>query len=204
MKVIYRQTQLYKFLNYCNEINLEKNILDCGAGGNCPPLALFLEYGYKTYGIEISHSQIEMAKTFSKEHNVELNISKGDIRELPFEDKSISYIYSYNTIFHMKKEDIAKAIDEIKRVLRPGGICFINFLSINDCRYGQGDKLGEGEFLQSEGDEKVIHTYYDSEEAETHFIDMKILFKENRILERIYEGKKIKQGYIDYIVQKNN
>lgn len=204
MKLIFRQTQLYKFLNYCNEANLEKSVLDCGAGGNCPPLALFSEFGYKTYGIEKSDSQIEKAKTFSKEHNVELNISKGDIRELDFENESISYIYSYNTIFHMKKVDIAKAVNEIKRVLKPGGICFINFLSINDGDYGQGDKVGEGEFLQSEGDEKVIHTYYDIEEAEAHFKDMKILFKENRILERIYEGEKIKQGYIDYIVQKNN
>lgn len=204
MNLIFRQTQLYKFLNYCNEINLEKSVLDCGAGGNCPPLALFLECGYKTYGIEISNLQIERAKTFSKEHNVELNISKGDIRKLTFEDESISYIYSYNTIFHMKKEDIAKAVAEIKRVLKPGGICFINFLSVNDCDYGQGEQVGEGEFLQSEGDEEVIHTYYDIEEAETHFKDMKILFKENRILERIYEGEKIKQGYIDYIVQKKN
>jgi ubiquinone/menaquinone biosynthesis C-methylase UbiE len=204
VNLIFRQTQLYKFLNYCNDINLEKSVLDCGAGGNCPPLALFLECGYKTYGIEISNSQIERAKTFSKEHNVELNISKGDIRKLAFEDESISYIYSYNTIFHMKKEDIAKAVAEIKRVLKPGGICFINFLSVNDCDYGKGEQVGEGEFLQSEGDEEVIHTYYDIEEAETHFKDMKILFKENRILERIYEGEKIKQGYIDYIVQKNN
>ncbi|MBU3192273.1 methyltransferase domain-containing protein [Clostridium bowmanii] len=204
MNLIFRQTQLYKFLNYCNEINLEKSVLDCGAGGNCPPLALFLECGYKTYGIEISNSQIERAKNFSKEHNVELNISKGDIRKLTFEDESISYIYSYNTIFHMKKEDIAKAVAEIKRVLKPGGICFINFLSVNDCDYGHGEQVGEGEFLQSEGDEKVIHTYYNIQEAETHFKDMKILFKENRILERIYEGEKIKQGYIDYIVQKNN
>lgn len=203
MKIVFRQTQLYKFLNYCNEVNLEKIVLDCGAGGNCPPLALFLECGYKTYGIEISNSQIERANTFSKEHNVELNISKGDMRELAFEDNSISYIYSYNTIFHMKKRDISKAIKEIKRVLKPGGICFVNFLSVNDCNYGQGEKVGEGEFLQSEGDEKIIHTYYDIEEAETHFKDMRILFKENRILERIYEGEKIKQGYIDYIVQKN-
>jgi ubiquinone/menaquinone biosynthesis C-methylase UbiE len=202
MKFIFRQTQLYKFLNYCSELNLEKSVLDCGAGGNCPPLALFSQCGYKTYGIEISNSQIEMANTFSKEHNVDLNISKGDIRQLPFEDESISYIYSYNTIFHMKKEDIAKAVDEIKRVLKPGGLCFINFLSVNDCGYGQGEKVGEGEFLQNERNEKVIHTYYDIEEAEKHFKDMKILFKENRILERIYEGEKIKQGYIDYIVQK--
>ncbi|MFD3158043.1 class I SAM-dependent methyltransferase [Haloimpatiens sp. FM7330] len=203
MKVIFRQTQLYKFLNYCSNINLDKSVLDCGAGGNCPPLALFLEYGYKTYGIEMSDSQIEKAETFSKEHNIELNISKGDIRKLPFKNESFSFIYSYNTIFHMKKADIKKAVDEIKRVLKPGGLCFINFLSINDDDYGQGEKVGEGEFLQNEGEQKVIHTYYDIEEAETHFKNMNILFKENRILERIYEGEKIKQGYIDYIVQKN-
>lgn len=202
MKLIFRQTQLYKFLNYCNDSDLEKSVLDCGAGGNCPPLALFLDFGYKTYGIEMSSSQIERAKAFSEKHNKELNISKGDIRELPFEDEAISFIYSYNTIFHMTKKDIAKAVGEIKRVLRPGGICFINFLSINDDDCGQGEKVGEGEFLQSEGEEKVIHTYYDIEEAEVYFEDMTILFKENRVLERIYEGEKIKQGYIDYIVQK--
>ncbi len=204
MELIFRQTQLYKFLSYCNKINLEKTILDCGAGGNCPPLALFQQYGYKTYGIELNDLQIEKAQNFCKEHNVEINISKGDMRELPFKDKSISYIYSYNTIFHMKKKDISKAVKEIRRVLKPRGICFINFLSIYDDDYGQGEKVGEGEFLQSEGDNKVIHTYYDVEEAEKHFKDMKILFKENRILERIFEGEKIKQGYIDYIVQKNN
>jgi ubiquinone/menaquinone biosynthesis C-methylase UbiE len=202
MELVFRQTQLYKFLNYCNGLDLEKSILDCGAGGNCPPLALFSSFGYKTYGIEISDSQIEMAKAFSKEHNVELNISKGDIRVLPFKDESISFIYSYNTIFHMKKADIEKAVNEIKRVLKPGGLCFINYLSLYDEDYGQGEKVGEGEFLQDEGDGKVIHTYYDINEAEKHFQDMKILFKENRIQERLYEGSMIKQGYIDYIVKK--
>jgi hypothetical protein len=72
------------------------------------------EHGYKTYGIEICDSQIEEAKVFSEKHNLELNITKGDMRKLPFEDESISYVYSYNSIFHMKKEDIAKSISEIK------------------------------------------------------------------------------------------
>lgn len=30
---------------------------------------------------------------------------------------------------------------------------------------------------------------------------MKIIYKENRIIERLYEGEKIKQGYIDYILE---
>jgi ubiquinone/menaquinone biosynthesis C-methylase UbiE len=178
-------------------------VLDCGAGGNCPPLALFSEFGYKTYGIELSDSQIEKAKEFSKVNNIDINISKGNMTSLPFDNESISFIYSYNTIFHMRKTDISKAISEIKRVLKPGGICFVNFLSINDKNCGDGEKIGEGEFLQEEDGEKVIHAYYDINEAEAHFKGMNILMKENRILERIFEGEKIKQGYIDYIVQKS-
>lgn len=30
--MVYRQTQLYKFLDYCNKSNLEKKVLDCGVG----------------------------------------------------------------------------------------------------------------------------------------------------------------------------
>ncbi|MFT8351338.1 methyltransferase domain-containing protein, partial [Clostridium saccharoperbutylacetonicum] len=114
-----------------------------------------------------------------------------------------NFICNIYTIFHMRKIDISKAISEIKRVLKPGGICFVNFLSINDKNCGDGEKIGEGEFLQEEDGQKVIHAYYDINEAEVHFKGMNILMKENRILERIFEGEKIKQGYIDYIVQKS-
>jgi hypothetical protein len=31
---------------------------------------------------------------------------------------------------------------------------------------------------------------------------MEVIHKENRILDRIFEGEKIKQGYIDYIARK--
>lgn len=202
MKKLIKQVQLYRFLDYCNERDLERSVLDCGAGGDYPPLSIFSEFGYKTYGIEISDSQIEKAKKFSKEHKMELNISKGDMRKLQFDDEAVSFIYSYNSIFHMTKMDIQKSINEIKRVLRPGGLCCVNFLSLKDSWYGDGKKVGENEFLQIERDEQVIHTYYDINEGEAHFENMKILYKEDRVIERIFEGEKIKQGYIDYIVQK--
>lgn len=202
MNYLIKQVQLYKFLDYCNEYDLEKSVLDCGAGGAYPPLSIFSEFGYKTYGIEISNSQIEKAEKFSEHHNLELNISKGDMRKLPFGNEAISYIYSYNSIFHMTKKDIEKSINEIKRVLKPGGLFCVNFLSLKDGWYGDGKKAGKNEFLQIERDEEVIHTYYDINEAEAHFENMKILYKEDRVIERIFEGEKIKQGYIDYIVQK--
>lgn len=205
MQKIYRQTQLYKFLSYCQQTEgLGKNILDCGAGGNMPPLAMFQNFGYIPHGIEISDNQIKRAQKFGEEQGADLNIVKGDIRALPLGDASMSFVYSYNTIFHMTKEDIEKAVEEIKRVLVPGGLCFINFLSHENDEYGNGEEVGEGEFLQDEGDEKIIHSYHTEAETDKLFDNTEILFKENRVLHRIFEGEMIKQGYIDYIARKSN
>lgn len=93
MKPVFRQNQLFTFLLYCNDVEPEKRVLDCGAGGNLPQLAIFAEHGYKTYGIELSKEQIERAKEFEREHNLELGIMEGDMKSLPFDDESISFVY---------------------------------------------------------------------------------------------------------------
>jgi ubiquinone/menaquinone biosynthesis C-methylase UbiE len=202
MANLINQVQLYRFLKLCDESSLEKSVLDCGAGGANPPLQIFLKNGYKTYGIELCDSQIDSARAFCKKHEIELNISKGDMQKLPFDNEAISHVYSYNSIFHMKKSDIQIAMSEIKRVLKHGGMCCVNFLSLDDEWCGDGKKLGENEYLQIERGEEVIHSYFATKEAEQFFDGMKILYKENRIIEREYEGRIIRQGYIDYIAQR--
>jgi len=43
MRKVIWATPLYKFLGYCNDSPIDKTALDCGAGGNDPPLQLFYE-----------------------------------------------------------------------------------------------------------------------------------------------------------------
>ena len=43
---------------------------------------------------------------------------------------------------------------------------------------------------------------YQLDEGDKHFEDMEFGYKENGVLERLYKGYKIRQGYIDYIVRK--
>lgn len=112
------------------------------------------------------------------------------------------FIYSYGTIFHMPKENVKDTINEFKRVLMSDGLCFVSFLSKEDDRYGQGIKVRNDEYFEVEYGEDIIHSYFDINECDTYFEDMEIIYKEFRLFERIYEGKKIKQGYIDYIAQK--
>jgi ubiquinone/menaquinone biosynthesis C-methylase UbiE len=201
MKKIFKQIPLYRFIAFCNETNMDKEVLDCGAGGDCPPLSLFLEYGYLTHGIEFDTNQLEKANNYAKEKNQQLNIEQGDMRQLNFENESLSFVYSYNSVFHMTKAEVSKSIEEMKRVLKPNGLLFVNFLSTKDFRCGQGVAVGENEYEQMD-DTPVIHSYFEELESDKYFDDMEILYKEDRVLERIYEGEKIRQGFIDYIVKK--
>ncbi len=202
MKQVFRQIPLYRFLSICNSECSDKKILDCGAGGNQPPLSLFKEYGYDTYGIENNDKQIDAAYEFSKLRDQELNIIKGNMKKLPYSDQEFDAVYSYNSIFHMKKEDIEESIIEIKRVLKTNGLLFLNFLSVDDFMCGIGIELGNMEFEQEEDNDKVIHVFHEDIEADRYFKDMKLIIKEKRILERMFEGEFIRQVYIDYIVKK--
>lgn len=203
MKPVFLQTQLYTFLLYCNGSEMDKKILDCGAGGKLPPLAIFKEHGYETYGIDISDKQIEFAKEFERKYYMNLNIKKGNMLAIPFDDESISFVYSYNSIFHMSKEEIRKVIKEIHRVLPQNGLAFINFATIHDWRYKLGEKVRDGEYLQEEHGEKILHSYFEVDEPEKYFNNFKVIYKENRIREGFArDGAKITRGYVDYIIKK--
>lgn len=202
MKKAIGPSPLYTFLNYCNKSSLEKEVLDCGAGGVNPPLSVFYEYGYKTYGIDISDKQLDLAHKYCEENRMDLNIIKGDMRKIPFENETISFIYSINSIFHLSKSDSGIAIYEMERVLRKDGICFVNFLSVNDCGYGDGQELSKGEFLQDEGDEKVLHSYYEDNEPDMYFKNFELLRKEKKVIDLFMNENKYILSYIDYIIKK--
>jgi len=193
MRKVIWATPLYKFLRYCNASPLDKTVLDCGAGGDDPPLQLFYEYEYKTFVVEVSDDPFRQAKKFCKEHNMELNIMKGDMRHLPFKSESFSFVYSFNAIFFMTKKDIVVSMKEIERVLKPSGLCFVNFVSVDEPDKGPFCKpfLGSPGFSQHEDDE-----------ADRYFRNFEIIHKEKRIIDKKTHDKRLVQAYIDYIAEK--
>ena len=60
--------------------------------------------------------------------------SEYDISRSVYEKDCFGAVYSYNSIFHMTKKDIAVALKEMKRVLKPQGLMFVNFLTTDDFR----------------------------------------------------------------------
>lgn len=193
---------VYRFFRTCSTSPLEKKVLDCGAGGICPPLSIFHDFGYEVHGIDISDKQLELVRGYEEKTGSKLNIIKGDMRNLPFDDEEFSFVYSFNSIFHMSKEDTAAAVKEMERVLKKDGLCFINFLSKCDEGFGEGEEAGDGEYLQEEFGEQVIHSYYEDDEADKYFSNFELRVKEKKIVDFLYEGQMHRLSYIEYIAAK--
>ena len=192
---------LYTFLKFMRENSGGKRILDCGAGGHFPKISLFYANDYEVYGIEIIDEQITKANEYAKKKGINLNIQQGDMRSIPFESEYFDYVYSYNTIFHMSKKDIGIAIDEIYRILKNGGLCYLNLLSCDDSIYGEGEEKHPGEFSQMFGDEEVIHTFFKDDEPDNYFDKFKILYKQKRTV--LINTEDYLESMLDYIVKKD-
>ncbi|MFX0006486.1 MAG: class I SAM-dependent methyltransferase [Promethearchaeota archaeon] len=194
----------YNFLSYISKSDIHGPMLDCGSGGPNPKQALFVQLGFDSIGIEFSEERLEKAQDYAKKQKLNLPMQVGDMRSMPFESNYFGYVYSWNTIFHMKKIDIKKALGEMIRVLKPGGLCFVNFLSIHSEFYGVGKEQNSGEYLQLEGEGEILHTFFTDEESDGFFdnLEIEILFKEKRILHKQLEDRVMRDSYIDYIVRK--
>ncbi|MCK4567047.1 MAG: class I SAM-dependent methyltransferase [Candidatus Thorarchaeota archaeon] len=192
--------RMYTFLWEIKESKLEKKILDCGAGGNIPPLAIFHQHGFETHGIEISDDQIERATKFCQKHDINLNIVKGDMRKLEYSDESFSHVFSQNSIFHLTKVDTATAMSEMKRVLRTDGYLYVNFISVEDQGYGIGEEAGPGEWIALEREVPTLHSYYHDNEPDAYFEDMNIVLK---IMNRTeFDNGKYRMVTIAYIARR--
>jgi len=200
-----RAPQLYMFLMHCEMTPLPKEILECGVGtrpDTVPLFARFAERGYAVRGIEISDPRLQNTRDYCAKHGIDADLRLADMRELPFGDASIPFLFSYNSIFHMTKADIAASMKEIGRVLMPGGNCFVNFASVDDDHFGTGRELKPGEFEQQEGDSTTIHSYYEPDEAAALFDGLIIDHMERRVVSRRFTDGLFTQGYIDFVARK--
>ena len=159
-------------------------ILDCGAGGPLPPLALFYEHGFDCWGIDNSDEQLALARAFSDEHGMDLDLRKADMRQIPFEDRFFDHVYEHFAMCHLGKRDTVVTIGEMQRVLKPGGLCFLGVVSVDSWPHASfGEEREPGEFWSEQGDgQAVVHSLFADDEADALVAGWDLLQKEKRVI----------------------
>jgi SAM-dependent methyltransferase len=106
----------------------EGKVLEAGCG-----LARYVEFlskrGFDVIGIEASQDTVDMLRKLAPR----LDVRQGDVRELPFEDGSMSGIISLGVVEHFF-EGPRKPLKEMFRVLKPGHYAIITVPSYNCIR----------------------------------------------------------------------
>ena len=81
---------------------------------------------FKLYGVDFSAEMLKLALKYSCKFNLDIKLSLADVRYLPYPDNTFDWAISVATYHHIKgKAERVKALNELRRVLKPGGEAFI-------------------------------------------------------------------------------
>ena len=170
-----------KALKLFQEKNI-KSVIELGAGLGRDTI-FFGKNLIHTIALDYSPSGIKVIDQKIKKANLSKYISSKlfDVREkLPFEDNSIDACYSHMLYcMALTPDDLVKLNNEIKRILKPGGINIYTVRHTNDGDFQNGNHIGEDLY---ENDGFIVH--YFSEEKVNSLLNG---FK-NIALEKFEEG----------------
>ena len=109
-----------------------RDVLECGCGTGLL-LERLAKFARSAKGIDLSPGMLEHARARG------LDVREGSVTELPFDDASFDVTCSYKVLAHVP--DIGRALREMARVTRPGGVVLAEFYNPMSLR-GLAKKLG--------------------------------------------------------------
>lgn len=128
-----------------------KDVLECGCGTGLI-LDRVKEFARRAAGIDLSPGMLEKAKARG------LDVREGSVTALPFEDASFDVTCSFKVLAHVP--DIGKALSEMARVTRPGGVILAEFYNPWSFR-GLAKKMYAGKISEATK-ESAVYTRFDS------------------------------------------
>ena len=157
-----------------------ETVLDLGFGLG-RHVILFAGEGFDTYGIEPTRSGFAYCEEWLEAEGLRADIRIGDMTELPYGDGFFDFVLSWNVIYHGTLRQLRRALKEIRRVTRPGGLVYITLNSTRNKHCGHGSEIEPGTFLDPmKADGDLPHHYSDRGEVTTLFEEWDILSLEER------------------------
>jgi ubiquinone/menaquinone biosynthesis C-methylase UbiE len=100
-----------------------KDVLEIGVGMGAEHEMLARQNPRSLSGIDLTPRAIEFTSKRLALYGLQSNLRVADAENLPFEDESFDFVFSYGVMHH--SPDTQQAVNEAWRVLRPGGLARI-------------------------------------------------------------------------------
>jgi SAM-dependent methyltransferase len=97
-----------------------RDVLDIGVGMGADHLEWARHRPKRLVGIDLTQRAVNFTRQRLERHGFQPDVRLGDAEHLDFEDGSFDIVYSWGVLHHTP--DTPHAIEEVRRVLRPGGV----------------------------------------------------------------------------------
>jgi ubiquinone/menaquinone biosynthesis C-methylase UbiE len=135
----------------CARYGTGRDILECGCGTGLI-LERLTRFARRAAGIDVSPGMLALARARG------LEVKEGSVTDLPFEDASFDVTCSFKVLAHVP--DIGRALAEMARVTRPGGVILAEFYNPLSLR-GLAKKLGPAGKVGDRTRESEVYTRFD-------------------------------------------
>ena len=129
-----------------------KDLLECGCGTGLL-LERMARFTSRATGIDLSPGMLEKARERG------LDVTVGSVTELPFDDASFDVTCSFKVLAHVPA--IGKALSEMARVTRPGGVILAEFYNPLSFR-ALAKRLGPAGKISASTRESAVYTRFDA------------------------------------------
>jgi ubiquinone/menaquinone biosynthesis C-methylase UbiE len=128
------------------------DILECGAGTGLL-LERFAKFARSAKGIDVSPGMLEHARRRG------LSVREASVTSIPFNDQSFDVTCSFKVLAHVP--EIGRALAEMARVTRPGGVVIAEFYNPVSLR-GVVKRMGPAAKISTSTRESAVYTRFDA------------------------------------------
>ncbi len=155
--------------------------LGCGTGRHTYFLA---DKGFDVHACDISETGVNITKKLIENAGLSnVDYSLQNMYDLSFEDSVFDAILCIWVQGHGYREEIITGINELHRVLKPGGTVVTDFVTTDDETYGIGEEIATNTFVGGRhGEEGIAHYYTTKQELKDLFRN----FDEVKLRDKIY------------------
>lgn len=155
----------------------QPKVLDLGCGLGRHAIAFALA-GFPVTAIDASSAAVKHLNDWASGLNLQIESKVCELFSDSVPAVTFDIVLGYNVIYHGSREQFARAVQYVRKLLKPGGIFFFTCPSRRDGKYGYGEEIAPHTYKSTKsvtpGD---IHYFADEK-------DLKELLSGFRTLER--------------------
>lgn len=178
-----------RIAEYAKALAPSSRVLDLGCGIGRHAL-MYAAMGHQATGFDAAEDGLAELTRKAASMGLSIETRLGKMDALPFDDGSFDHVLAFNVIYHADEEIMQRTINEIFRILRPGGTYQGTMLTLRGLALTQSKLSGGREisrntwvFEDDEGDKRHPHHFCGSTDVIRLFGDFDVLRLECDLLE---------------------